>query len=454
MHSRREAISVSAAADGTGTPRAIVLGVEHPRGVAVARSLGRRGIRVIAVEHDAGARGLGSRYLERRLLVPRDGAETIAALEALGADGDGGVLIPTNDHYLTLVSQHFARLSRLFSLTVPPWDVLEDVMDKPRCYELGRAAGLRTPRCLAPRDVVELDAVIPALDLKTQRYILSVRLPGSVPIDRTTGRMTTVAGADAAAIRARCLEIAARTGELPILVEVVPGRSDRCVGVSMVVDRESVPVVAYCVRRLQLQLYAADHGVVHPYEMGANVFCESVRDDEAVAAATRFVRQARFYGAITVEFRRDARDGQLTLIKADPRVVRATSLSAALGLDVPAALYDVFTGRHPAVTPSYRERVAWMWVTWYLTTVWANRRRAPLASQLWAVLAHVHRIRAFAYLSLHDPRPGLADAARFLRQRVPYLVRRGRRALRPLESARDLAARALARYRRAGRSAA
>jgi hypothetical protein len=71
------------------------------------------------------------------------------------------------------------------------------------------------------------------------------------------------------------------------------------------------------------------------------VYCESVHDDEAIEAATRFVHEARFYGAITVAFRRDVRDEGLTLIEVDPRVVRATSLSTALGLDVPAALYDV-----------------------------------------------------------------------------------------------------------------
>src|SRR6185503_12436211 len=98
---------------------------------------GRRGVRVVAVEHDARARGIGSRYLERCVRVDDDPARTIAALEALGADG-GGVLIPTNDRYLMLVSQHYDRLSRHFSITVPPWDVLEPLLNKPECYRLGQ----------------------------------------------------------------------------------------------------------------------------------------------------------------------------------------------------------------------------------------------------------------------------------------------------------------------------
>jgi predicted ATP-grasp superfamily ATP-dependent carboligase len=230
-----------------------------------------------------------------------------------------------------------------------------------------------------------------------------------------------------------------------MIAEVVPGRSDRCVGVSMVVDRDHEPVVAYCVRRLQLRLYASDSRFVHPYELGANVYCESVRDDQAIAAATRFVRAARFYGAITVEFRRDSRDEGLTLIKVDPRVVRATSLSSALGLDVPTALYDVFTGVARAAAGEYPERVAWMWPAWYLHTVGRNRGRTSLARQLWAVARNAHRIRAFAYLSARDPGPALGDLAWFVAQWRASLRRWLAETVLPPTSSLGAAARGLLR---------
>jgi D-aspartate ligase len=411
--------------------RAVVLGVEHPRGVAVVRSLGRRGIPVVAVESDATARGLWSRYLSRTVLVGDDPAETVTALESLGRDG-GGLLIPTSDPFLVLVSQHFDHLARFFSITVPPWDVLERVLDKPSCYRLAQQAGLSTPRFFVPRDSAELDQVVSTLDFTARRYIFSIKTPRGTAADTRTGRMTKVAGDDAESVRRGCLEIAARTGEFPMIAEVVPGRSDRCVGVSMVVDRDHVPVISYCVRRLQLYLYALDAGFIHPYELGANVYCESVRDDEAVEAATRFVRSAGFYGAITVEFRRDARNGELRLIKADPRVVRATSLSSSLGLDIPTALYRVFTGGGPhTVASAYPERVAWIWLTWYLDTIWQNRTRTPLVVQLWAIVKNAYRVRAFAYLSLRDPLPGVVDAARLAKRVGSNTIRSALRAALP-----------------------
>jgi predicted ATP-grasp superfamily ATP-dependent carboligase len=424
-------------------PRAIVLGVEHPRGVAVVRSLGRHRVPVVAIERDPTARGLRSRYLGRRVLVGDSPEQTLAALESL--ERDGGLLIPTNDHFLMIVSQHFERLSRAFSISVPPWSTLRGLMDKAECYRLGKEAGLRTPRVFLPRDAEELERVLSTLDFTSQRYILSKRLPVADPVDTRTGRFTKAAGLDADAMRATCLDVAARTGELPMISEVVPGRSDRCVGVSMVVNREHVPVVAYCVRRLQLYLYSLDAGFRHPYDLGANVFCESVHDAEAIEAATRFVRQARFYGAITVEFRRDSRDGQLTLIKADPRVVRATALSTALGLDVPTALHAVFTGGQLPVPRPYREGIAWIWLSWYLDTLWTSRGRTSLAGQLRALLRNCHRVRSFAYLSLRDPGPALVDGFRWGRNWLRLGRRAALRAALAAESALGKLARAARR---------
>jgi predicted ATP-grasp superfamily ATP-dependent carboligase len=113
-------------------PRALVLGIEHPRALAVVRSLGRRGIPVVGVERDPSARGRGSRYLQRVVMVEGGDPRTLSGLETLAA-APGDLLIPTNDHFLSLVSRHWSQLAQRFTLTVPPWDVLERLMDKPSC---------------------------------------------------------------------------------------------------------------------------------------------------------------------------------------------------------------------------------------------------------------------------------------------------------------------------------
>lgn len=394
--------------------QAILLGLEHPRALAAVGSLGRAGIPVIGVDHRASPKGFSSRYLHEKFRISENPDQALAFLEQLG-ERRGGVLIPTNDDYLILVAKHFDRLSRYFVVTIPPWEILRELMDQARCYALAAKAGVRTPRFFKARDEEELNQIISELDLEHHAYLLKT-MPGTIPADPRTGRFTKVAGTDTRTVRANCLEIFSRLGEFPMIVEVVPGEADRCIGVSMVVNREHEAVVSYCVRRLKLYTYSRSGGYVHPYELGANVYCESIHDEEATEAASRFVRQAAYYGVITVEFRRDPSDGALTLIKADPRFVRATSLSTALGLDVPTALYRLFTDGQVETSRHYPDCVAWLWLVPYLETLWANRSNRPVRQELFALVRKAHRVKALAYLNTHDPMPFLQDLAPWARQ--------------------------------------
>ena len=393
--------------------RAVVLGTEHPRSAAVVRSLARRGIAVDVADHCRPPTALwrGSWDIRRRYEVSTDGDEAVDALLQIGASG-GGMLIPTNDLYLILASRHHAALSTVFTVTVPPWPVLEPLMDKMAARRLATAAGLEAPPQWQPSDPGELAQILGGLDFVDQAYVLKIRRWDNGAADARTLRRVAQAGADANIARSRCEAIRADTGEYPIIEAVVPGAADRCIGVSMVVDRSHEPIIAYCVRRLKLQLYATG-GFKHPYELGANAFCESIDDPEAIALATRYVRHACFTGAITVELKRDPRDERLKFIKADCRFVRATGLSTALRLDMPTALYEVFSGSSArrAWPTRYRTGVKWLWLEAYVYSLWKNRNEISLPRELIHLARQLPSVRAFAYFDWWDPLPAIVLVA-------------------------------------------
>lgn len=395
--------------------RAVVLGVEHPRGVAVIRSLGRAGVPVVAVDHEKSAVGFRSRYPSRHLRVPEDPEQALAALELLGRDG-GGVLIPTNDKYLILMAKHFDRLSRHFVLALPPWEVLEALLDLQRCYAIGRSVGLKTPLLFKPRDEKEMYQVVSSLDFENHHYLLKTTPLSLTPADPVTRRFTRPAGLDPTTIRANCLEIFSRAGEFPLIVQVIPGEADRCIGVSMVVNRQHEPVLSYCVRRRILHTYSKNAALIHPYELGANIYCESSHDEEALEASQRFVRAAGFYGLITLEFRRDSTDDALTLIKADPRPVRSINLSTTLGMDAPQNLYRLFTNGQIEAASNYRDGVGWIWVAAYLDSLLRNRSKRPVRGELLTLRRSLGRIRSFAYLDAWDPLPAMLNFGWFAKQ--------------------------------------
>jgi len=388
--------------------RAIILGVNgHARAVAAVRSLGRAGIPVIGVMNEEHGQDCYSRYLQRTFLVNPTAEELLPFLETLGQNG-GGVLFAAYDRYLIFVAKHLDVLSRHFALTMPPWEILSRVMDHARLYETARQLGLDTPTFFKPRDEADVRRIAVALDFANREYLLKT-IPGIGPAELSSGRATKVAGADPATVQANCFEIFSRLGEFPLITEVVPGEANECIGITMVVDRSHTPRLAYCVRRLKLQLYSRG-GFIHPYELGSNVYCESVHDEEAMAAAARLVKAVGYYGLITVEFRRDPRDQRLILIKTDPRFTRATSLSTALGMDTPTALYRLAVDGSIEARQTYPEGVAWLWATAYLDAVWCNRDDRPVRQELLALGRSVGRIKAYAYFSLRDPLPFLMHA--------------------------------------------
>jgi len=398
--------------------RAIVLGSELPRALAVIRSLGRAGIDVVVLDHREGMPGRYSRYVCERHVQDHNAerpagyggdwyfSETRAleALDRLAAAG-GGLLIPTNDDYLRFTARHHERLAKSFVMSHPPWSVLQTIMDKFECYRAAPKWGLDIPNYFTPQSEGELRQVSEGLDYSTRAYLLRTNVWISAPADPQSGAFTRPAGQDAATLQARAMDIVSRTGVYPIIQEVVRGEADSCIGVTMLVDRNHEPMLTYCLKRLKLYTYSKGGGYQHPYELGANVFAESVHDDEAVEAARIFAQRARFYGVITVEFRRDARDSKLKFIKADPRVINPTSLSTALGMDIPLAAFRYFAENRPSEQPAYRDGVVWIWLDRYVRTLVKNRGEGPARKQLLAVLKRLPRLRAFGFLSLTDRKP-------------------------------------------------
>ena len=110
----------------TDRPRALVLGTEHPRAAAVVRSLAQAGVSVDVADHydPPTAFWRSSRYIRNRLLLDEGPERAVSALADFGKQ-EGGLLIPTTDHYLIAVSQNHEALSEVFTVTVPPWNVLE-----------------------------------------------------------------------------------------------------------------------------------------------------------------------------------------------------------------------------------------------------------------------------------------------------------------------------------------
>ncbi len=81
-------------------------------------------------------------------------------------------------------------------------------------------------------------------------------------------------------------------------------------------------------------------------------------------------------------------------MKMEPRPVRATSLSTAIGMDIPTALYGTFTGNTPRVATDYPDGVGWLWTMAYAKSLVSNQHKNR--RDIVRVLRGGRRIKAFA----------------------------------------------------------
>jgi predicted ATP-grasp superfamily ATP-dependent carboligase len=404
------------------SPRVVVLGADHPSALGIIQSLGRIGVPAVAADTDPNARGFRSRWVESRHVIGPALEDSWALLERLRPGG--GLLMATDDHYLTAIAQRAESLEDSFVVPKPPWSIMGPLLRRPRSLELAQEAGLRIPRYWAFGDAGEMDAVIATLHPQSQYLVCRDDFSRPCVVDMVWGRSVKVSGPGIATIHRDCHEVLARTGQLPVITEIVPGASEEAVGVVAVVDRTHELVLSYCLRRRPLGTARTDGAFVHPYSLGWAARCESTHDPEAEEAARVLVRHVRYFGVAVVEFRRDVRDGRLVFVKLDMRIDRAATLSTALGLDVPRATYELFAlGRRPAATAAYATGTSWLWLSRYLTDLAHNRNRVVVGRELADLAASAWRTRAVAYLGRGDLRPFLTDVGRW----ASGWVRRARR---------------------------
>jgi predicted ATP-grasp superfamily ATP-dependent carboligase len=394
-------------------PRVVVLGSDHPSSLGIIQSFGRMGASVAAVDDNPNARGFRSRFVTSRHVIGPALEDVWGLLEELRPRG--GVVLPTNDHYLTAIARRAESLASSYVVPVPTWDVMGPLLQRGRCFDLAREAGLRTPTYHVFADAAQMDAAVAALD-PTQQYLVC-RDDFSRPcvVDTAAGRSIKVSGPGLAAIGRDGHDVLARTGQLPVIMEILPGSSADAIGVVTVVDRSHEMVLTYCLRRRTLASADTGDRFVHPYDLGWTSHCESAADPGAVATARTFLRHVKFVGIAVVEFRRDARDGGLVFVKLDARIDRAVTIGTALGTDVPRAVYDVFVQDTPPAPTAYPGGVHWVWLSRYITDVLLNRHRVALGAELRTLVAAARSARAFAYLGRDDPRPFLHDLWRWVR---------------------------------------
>jgi D-aspartate ligase len=373
-----------------GPRGALILGGAHGS-LAVARSLGRRGIPVWFVTNDHPITKY-SRYTTQSMTWPGpDDGCAAAWLVDLAARHqlDGWALYPGGDAEARLIAQRHHVLGRVFTLTTPPWATTRFACNKRLTHDHADSVGVDTPWSYFPNDrrgVAALDCHFPVI------------LKPTIPAGRNRfTRAKAWRANDRATLLACYDEAAALVGRDAIMIqEYIPGGGETQFSYAAVWDRGK-PVASLVARRARQ--YPMDFGTT-------STFVETIEHREVEAQAYRFLADLRYCGIAALAFKFDSRDGRTKLLGVNPRSWTWIALGAAAGVDFPWIQWQLAMGE---AIPRLRGQAGCAWTHASHDLIPAGRSildgtlaMADYARSLFGPLT-------FAAFAADDPWPAVAD---------------------------------------------
>jgi D-aspartate ligase len=316
----------------------------------------------------------------------------VELLERRARDWPGWALLPSNDEALAALSQHRERLSSVYRVIAPGWEVAHCFLDKRRMLEIAREVGVEAPRCYGP--AVAGTAGRPGL-----RFPVVVK-----PVEgyRFTARFgTKLLRADDRIALERCIAKVVEA-DLPCEVfDLVPGGDDRIYAYCVYMGARGEPVAGLAIRKLRQS--PPLFGVARVAEIAAE-------HPELREATIAILRRMGFRGIAAAEFKLDPRDGRMRFLEVNGRSVIYNGLLRRAGLDgTGLAWSDHVEG---GVQPFRPEGWPGVWIHLHADLLQSalGRRHHPIA--LADFLAPYRRPKEWAVWSAADPLPFAAEWGR------------------------------------------
>jgi D-aspartate ligase len=308
-----------------GWPPVVVAGA-YQTGVVLMRNLARRGVRVYACDSNPSQPGFHTVY-GKTYLCPNPDDQPQAWLSFMvdlaSKIGTKPVLIASADQFVTAIAEHVPELEKHFIFSQSSSSVHSLLATKKRQYDIASSHGLPTSRTQFVQTASDLDTFV-----STARFPCLIkplhcrdweRLPENHPL--RNGKL--VVADTAQELRNHYRTISALTPDV-IVQEVIEGPD----------TAKLVYMACYGRRGNRLGSCILRQVRTSPIYFGSASVVEPVDDPEADRLSDEFLRSVGYVGICELELKRDARDGQVKLIEANPRYSVTADAAPYAGVDI------------------------------------------------------------------------------------------------------------------------
>jgi predicted ATP-grasp superfamily ATP-dependent carboligase len=329
---------------------AVLLGLSF-MGLAVARSLGRRGIPVFGIDKHRNRVGAKSRYVQY-LGSPADDESLREVLLEFGRSRDSkSVLFPFTDEYLVFISRNKEALERFFWFPSPNERSLEDLVAKESMAAIFRELGILTPGSTVLRQgsVDELEhfklnfpvVIKPDLHgkwLNDPEVIKNIGVRKALLVDNLASLK------DYCSLLGRYDTIVAQ--------EFIPGKTENLYYYVGYRNTKGQILVSFVGRKLRTL----------PDMFGSESLLQSVQRPDLCKIGEEILNKLNYAGPAGLDFKFDARDQTYKLIEINCRLGISDGLLMTCGIDIPFIYYQDVQGGAPRPELEYKSDVYWCWI--------------------------------------------------------------------------------------------
>jgi predicted ATP-grasp superfamily ATP-dependent carboligase len=385
---------------------AVVLDAAQRQALVAVRQLGRSGVEAVAVDGDASAPGLGSRWCSSAVVVPHFASDPDAYVQSvLAACVEHGArsLLPCLDGSVEALRSRRAAVERVVGVALAREDALAAAVDKTRTLGLARSLGLRVPQGFSVSDLAGAEAALEEVGLPVVLKPTRSWIQGEGVGKRISPKVAS-SHHEALDLVQRML----RDGVDVLVQEWLGG------------DREALSFV-YANGRFWAR-FAQRADRTFPPLGGNSVLRESIRlPPDITPAAERLVAELDLEGYSEVEFRRD-QNGRAALMEINPRLSASVEIAVRAGVPFPRLLHAWASGQALTETSGYATGLRMRWLGGDFSNLKSvlshpNGPDAPSRGRALATFAaDFARPLGYDYVDRGDLRPALLATAGIARR--------------------------------------
>lgn len=323
----------------------VVLG-SSPTGLYALRESSRSGYRTALVDISRGC-AFKSRFLrsDDRFTGPVDQIKAWL-LDVSSRQAIKPVIIPTSDVFIEFIIANREALEKRYAISDAYAHVANRLLDKKFFHDLCVEYSIPTPGVWSvadPSELIDLSGSIPFPCLLKPSLIHKAR-------DYLKGRKVIIVQSQGEFERI----VKAMPKDLGgwLVQEIIPGPESEITLFGAYFDKQHKAHHSFSARKLRQ----------YPPGFGSASLVSSLRCEETEKLSESFLRDIGFQGVCGVEFKRDARDGQLKIIEINPRPTLWFQITHDSGKRIVSACIDDMSGRTVNEDRDQDEAVCWRYV--------------------------------------------------------------------------------------------